>query len=532
MATRKLIPVRQAVTDLLRDIGVKRIFGNPGSTELGMFRDFPKDFKYVLGLQESVVVAMADGYAQATHQAAFINLHSAAGVGHAMGSIFTAWKNQTPLVITAGQQSRALLPFDPFLSSSEPTLLPRPYVKWAVQPARGENVPQVIARAYYTAMQAPRGPVLVSIPAEDWECLCEPIPLRRVAESASPDPALLEEIGSKLDAAKRPVLVLGPGVDREQAWDDAIALAERYRAPVWMTPHAGRNGFPQDHRLFAGFLPASRTAVVERLQGSDFVFVVGGPAFYYHVPGEGPHVPVGAELAQLTDNPTQAAWTPVGMAVVGSPLLGIRALLARETTPRKRSWPVARKPAPRLKPSTPMDAAYVFQTLAELRAPDSIIVEEVTSARRKLHEGYLPILRPETFYTMNSGGLGFSLPASVGIALGRPGVKVIAMLGDGSSMYSIQGLWTAVQERLPVAFLIFNNQRYAVLKEFAPVYGISARQAKTLAGTDLPGIDFVGLAKAMGCPAERAETPEALDKGLRKALRKKDGPILVEIRIA
>ncbi len=196
-----LVTVRRAVTDLLRQFGMTTMFGNPGSTELGLFLDFPEDFRYVLGLQESVAVGMADGYAQATRNAAFVNLHSAVGVGHAMGAIFTAHKNRTPLVITAGQQSRAILPFDPFLFSSQATELPKPYVKWSIEPARAEDVPLAIARAYYMAMQPPCGPVLVSVPADDWGRLCEPVQARRVSRSIRPDAAMLDRIGQRLDAA-------------------------------------------------------------------------------------------------------------------------------------------------------------------------------------------------------------------------------------------------------------------------------------------------------------------------------------------
>src|SRR5499425_543625 len=161
-AAPEALTVRAVVLDLLRAFGMKTIFGNPGSTELPMFRNFPDDFRYVLALQEAAVVGMADGYAQATRNAAVVNLHSAVGVGHAMGNIFTAYRNHTPLVITAGQQARAILPFEPFLFSQQATELPKPYVKWAVEPARAEDVPLAIARAYHMAMQEPRGPVFVS----------------------------------------------------------------------------------------------------------------------------------------------------------------------------------------------------------------------------------------------------------------------------------------------------------------------------------------------------------------------------------
>ena len=166
--------VREAVFCLLREFGLTTVFGNPGSTELPMFRDFPADFRYVLGLQESVVVAMADGFAQARGSAALVNLHSAIGVGHALGSIFTAYRNQTPLVVTAGQQARSILPFEPFLYSEQAANLPRPYVKWSCEPARAEDVPAAMARAYYVAMQPPRGPTFVSVPVDDWDRACTP----------------------------------------------------------------------------------------------------------------------------------------------------------------------------------------------------------------------------------------------------------------------------------------------------------------------------------------------------------------------
>ncbi len=207
--------VREAVLKLMRDLGLDTVFGNPGSTELPMFRDFPADFRYVLGLQESVVVGMADGYAQATRNAALVNLHSAAGVGHAMGNIFTAFKNQTPLIVTAGQQSRAMLPFDPFLFAAQATELPKPYVKWAVEPARAEDVPLALARAYHVAMQAPRGPVFVSIPADDWDRETGWVSPRQVSHAVAPDPRSLARLADALAACRRPVFVAGAGVDRD-----------------------------------------------------------------------------------------------------------------------------------------------------------------------------------------------------------------------------------------------------------------------------------------------------------------------------
>ena len=154
--------------DLLRAFGIRKVFGNPGSTELPFLSDWPDDIDYVLGLQEASVIGMADGYAQATRNAGFVNLHSAAGVGNALGNIFTAHRNQTPLVITAGQQARSILPLQAFLYAERASEFPRPYVKFSVEPARPEDVPAAIARAYYVAMQPPCGPTFVSVPIDDW----------------------------------------------------------------------------------------------------------------------------------------------------------------------------------------------------------------------------------------------------------------------------------------------------------------------------------------------------------------------------
>jgi benzoylformate decarboxylase len=519
--------VRAAVLDLLRAFGMTSIFGNPGSTELPLFRGFPKDFRYVLGLQEAVVVGMADGYAQATHNAAFVNLHSAAGMGHAMGNIFTAYRNRTPLVITAGQQARSILPYDPFLFSAQATELPKPYVKWSCEPARAEDVPLAIARAYYTAMQPPRGPVLVSVPADDWAKPCDPVHARVVSTEIRPEPRVLDAIGEALDTSLYPAFVVGAAVDRDGAWNDVVRLAERHNAAVWAAPMSGRCSFPEDHALFAGFLPPMREKIVNLLAGHDVIFALGAAAFTYHVEGAGPHLPAGARLVQLIDDPNIAAWAPQGTAAVGSIRLGVLDLLAREP-PRPRGCPAPRRQSPLVEPSTPMSVDFVMQTLAEIRDPAAIIVEEAPSSRRAM-QSYLPILRSETFYTMCSGGLGYAMPAAVGVALGKPGAKVIGLIGDGSSMYSIQALWSAAQLALPITFIVLKNRRYASLQEFAPTFGFGPDEP--LPGTELPDIDFVALARGLGCRGMNVNRAQDLREALIAAMQA-TGPTLVEVDIA
>ncbi len=277
--------VREATLALLRDLGMTTVFGNPGSTELPLLNEWPGDFRYVLGLQEASVVAMADGYARATGRAALCNLHSAAGLGHALGNVFTAFRNQAPVVITAGQQARALLPMLPFLGATDAAQFPKPYVKWSIEPARAADVPAAIAHAAHVAMQRPCGPTFVSIPVDDWTAAADRAAPRRVSRDIAPDPTPLHDLAQALAAAARPALVIGPEVDAEGAGPEAVALAERLRAPVWASPFAARAVFPEDHALFAGFLTAAPEAVSAELSGHDLILVLGAPVFTFHVPG-------------------------------------------------------------------------------------------------------------------------------------------------------------------------------------------------------------------------------------------------------
>jgi benzoylformate decarboxylase len=518
--------VREAVLHLLRSFGMTSIFGNPGSTELPMFRDFPQDFRYVLGLQEAVVVGMADGYAQATRKAAVVNLHSAAGVGNAMGNIFTAYMNRTPLVITAGQQVRSILPFDPFLYSAQAAELPKPYVKWSCEPARAQDVPLALARAYYIAMQPPCGPVLLSIPADDWDQPTEWVEPRVVSSALRPEPRVLQQIGAALDSSRKPAFVVGAGVDRDGAWNEVLQLAEGHQARVWVAPMSARCGFPEDHPLFAGFLPAMREKIVGLLGGHDVILALGAPAFAYHVEGAGPHVPAGTALYQLIDDPQVASWTPVGTSAVCSIRLGVLDLLER-AAPTRRAAPPRRPQPPRAEPSARMSVAFALQTLHELRDPGDIVVEEAPGSRSVMQD-YLPITRSDTFFTMASGGLGWGLPAAVGVALGKPGARVIGLMGDGSSMYSIQALWSAAQLKLPITFVILKNRRYAALQDFAPVFGFGPGEKPQ--GTDLPDLDFVALARGQGCNAVRVERADELRNVLSEALRSPE-PTLVEVEV-
>ena len=511
--------VREITIGLLRELGMTTIFGNPGSTELPLFRDFPEDFRYVMGLQESVVLGMADGFAQGTGNAAIVNLHSSAGVGHALGNLFTAYKNQTPLVVTAGQQARSILPFEPILFAERAVDFPQPFVKWGCEPARAQDVPAAIARAYHVAMEPPCGPTFVSIPIDDWDQPGEPFGARRIHAVRAPDRAAIAECAEALDRASSPALVVGAGVARDGAWDEVIALAEKHRAPVWVAPMSARCSFPENHPLFAGFLTAGREAIVAALAGHDFVLALGGPMNLYHVEGHGPHIAEDTEVWLIGDNHVHAAWAPVGTAIIANTRQAVALLLESGAAPA-RTLPAPRALPPVLDGSVMTDR-YVLQCLAALRSPDSVIVEEAASSRGPMHD-YLPIVARDTFYTCASGGLGHGLPAAVGMALARPGDKVIAVLGDGASMYAIQGLHAAAQLGLPVSFIILKNRRYEALHSFGRLFGL-----QTLVGTQFPELDFCALAKGHGIAGRNAADAGSLDAALRWSLAA-DGPTLVE----
>ncbi|WP_246619261.1 thiamine pyrophosphate-binding protein, partial [Streptomyces javensis] len=308
--------VREAVLALCRATGMTTVFGNPGSTELRMFRDWPEDFRYVLGLHESTAVAMAAGHALGTGRATLVSLHSAGGVGHSLGAVFNAYRDRVPVVIIAGQQSRALLPLRPFLGADEPARFPRPYVKFSRQPERAADVPAALAEAHRVAMSHPRGPVFLSVPEDDWDRPAEPVAPRTVHGGYTADPAALTGLARALDASARPALVVGPGVDDERAVREVAGLAERLRAAVWISPLSGRSGFDERHPLFQGFLPPVADQLAERLAAHDVVVALGAPLFTYHVHSEAPPLARGTELYHLDCDPAQAAWLPVGTSIV------------------------------------------------------------------------------------------------------------------------------------------------------------------------------------------------------------------------
>lgn len=517
----KSVTVKQATLDLLRSFGIRRVFGNPGSTELPFLSDWPDDIDYVLALQEASAVGMADGYAQATRNAGFVNLHSAAGVGNALGNIYTAHRNQTPLVITAGQQARSILPLQAFLYAERASEFPRPYVKYSVEPARPEDVPAAIARAYYTAMQAPCGPTFVSIPIDDWTHAAAPIEARKVSREIGPEPDTMKALVAALGAAKTPALVVGPGVDRAGAVDLMVRVAEKAKASVWVSPFSARCSFPERHPQFAGFLHASPAQLSDALREHDLVVAIGAPVFTFHVEGHAAIFDGGATIFQITDDPDAAAVTPVGTSIIATMKPALSALL--DLLPEsKRATPKGRTLLPVPQAADPLPVEFLLHSLSQAMPDGASLVEEVPSHRPAMQK-FLPMPGQDSFYTMASGGLGYSLPAAVGMALGKPKTRTVCLIGDGSAMYSIQALWTAAQRKLPLTIVVINNSGYGAMRSFSQVM-----QVRNVPGLELPGIDFVRLAEGMGCHAVRVSKAAELGEALKRAMAH-EGTSLLEV---
>jgi len=523
--------VREASFELFRAHGMTTMFGNPGSTELPMLSGWPDDFTYVLGLQEAVVVGMADGFAQARRNPTLVNLHTAPGVGNAMGAIFNAQANHSPLVITAGQQVRPAITMQANLTNRDATRLVHPLVKWSYEPPRAEDVPHALARATHLATLPPLGPTFVSIPMDDWEVELADDYARAAIERgtsgrATAGPEAIAVLARRLEAASNPVLIAGPDIDASGAWDAAVALAERQRLPVFAAPApgGGRLGFPEGHPNFRGVLPPAIGPVSETLAGRDLVLVAGASVFAYYPYIPGPLLPEGAALVAITSDPDEAARAPMGEAIVADVRLTLEQLID-EVAESDRD-PGDSLPDPVAGPEQdPITGTAAMHALAAAFPDDGIVVLEAPSATLALRN-QLRISRPGSYYFSAGGGLGYGLSAAVGVQLAEPGRPVVCVVGEGSVQYAVTAFWSAVAYETPVTFLVLRNSEYAILKWFAEVESVSGAPA-----LDLPGLDTAAIATGYGVGSVRVATADELREALARAIAS-ERPELVEVGVA
>jgi benzoylformate decarboxylase len=525
--------VRDATFEVMRRHGMTRIFGNPGSTEVPFLTDLPDDIEFIMGMHEGAVVAMATGFALATNEPQFVNLHTAPGLGHGVNAIANARDVHAPLVIVVGQQDRRQLHLSPFLSGRALERVAGEYPVWADFPARAQDVPGAIARAYHEAMAA-RGPALVVVPMGDWQEPPGPIPASapaKVIEPAGVEPEQLDPLVELLAEAHSPVIVTGAGTDSPAGFAATVALAERLFCPVWHEPFSARAGFPEDHPQFAGHLDWHRRRMRETLAPHDVVLVLGTKAFQlYILDEEQPPVTADTRVAVVTADPDEALQSGCELAVI-APVAAVCEALAQRVPdrPGDDADPM-RRPGPPEPPARgePLRSAHVLAILAEQLAPDAVLVEESPTCRPEILER-IPTRAPLGFVSNANGSLGIGFATAIGLRLALPDRPVVAVIGDGSAIFGLQALWSAGYYRTGLLMIVMANGAYGVMDAQARARGGQP------AWPDFPGLDISAIARGLGCPAVRIETYDELQATLIPAvcdLRDLTEPLLLEVVVA
>jgi benzoylformate decarboxylase len=549
-----VISGKRAFLELLRQEGVEFIFGNPGTTELPLMDALSVESspRYVLGLQEAAVVAMADGYAQASGKLAAVNLHVAPGLGNGMGMLYDAQKAGAPLLVTAGQHDQSFVFQEPILWGDLPTMA-RPLVKWSSEVQRLADLPRAVHRAAKTALAPPTGPVFLSLPGDVLNAEAE-LDLgapTRVAPHHRGDPAAVEAAARLLAACETPILMAGDQVARSGALAELVRVAELLGAPVWAELIPNTASFPSSHPLFRGAMTRSQRVIRGILEKHDLLFSVGADLFTLSLPADVEAVPEGMPIVQLDTDPHELGKNfPAKVAILGDPkttLPDLAAALERMMTPEQRERAQRRLESARAaavaerealvakaraaRDKTPVQPAALLQALGEILPRDAVVVDETISSGPGLRQ-FVRSDDAQSFYGMRGGGIGWGLPAAIGIKLALPDRPVVALVGDGSAMYTCHALWTAAHERVGAVFVILNNGSYRILKQRTQALRGHAAQTGIYVAMDLvePRVDYVGLARSLGVAAERAATvAEACDL-VRKGLAG-DAPLLVDVAI-
>jgi benzoylformate decarboxylase len=530
---------RKAFLELLVSEGVTHLFGNPGTTELAIMEvvpDFPQ-LTYVLGLQESIVLGMADGFARASGRLTACNLHCTPGLGHAMGALYTAHMSGSPIIVTAGQYEIGHGLQEPLLYEDLVSIA-RPLVKWAVEVTRIEDLPRIVRRAAKIAMAAPTGPVFISLPGSvlDQEAEIDLGQVTRVIASTRPDDGTLDAMVERLLAARAPLILAGREVAQGQAFAEVAELGLLLGAPIAQEPVAHNVRFPSDHPLCIGDPGRSQEKLRALFDQHDLLLSLGADVLKLSAYSTVEPMPPTLELLHVSLRSWELGKNyPAEIAVQADVRETLRALLPRlgaRVTPdyaqqaaqrasavRANNWSVRRETLRAhiepLASQQPIDARVLMNTLSEVLPADVVLVEEALTSTPAFN-ALVALTEQRTYVGMASGGLGFCVPGAIGAALANPGRPVVAVLGDGSSLYAIQGLWTAAHFRLPITYVLANNQGYRIIKERL----LAMRHSRRFVGMDLndPAPDFVAIAQGFGVSARRLTDPRELAAALTQAI--------------
>jgi benzoylformate decarboxylase len=530
---------RSAFLALLKDEGVSHLFGNPGTTELPIMHALNEhpDLSYVLGLQESIVVAMADGFGRASGRLTACNVHVAPGLGNAMGALYNAKFTRTPMIITAGQQEQGHGLTEPLLY--EPLVpIATPMVKWAVEVSRLEDLPRIVRRAAKVAMTPPCGPVFISLPGDilNDEAGIELGHPTRVDTASRPNDEALAAIAERLLRAERPVIIAGNEIVTSNAFEEIARLAEALGAPAYQQSIPYGAHLPSEHPAFMGALTRDQKDVRRTLEPYDLLVVVGADVLRMSVWSEVDPLPPDLPIVQIgLDDWEMGKNYPTEMAVRSDARETLRALIpvleakggtahaerakARIGAVEDSNW---RARSEKLRAATqaksdavPIAPNWLMMQIVDALPADGMVVNEgLTTAFGLIN--MLPFRDRYGYHGNAGGGIGWGIAGAIGIQLAHPGRPLVSIIGDGSAMYSIQALWTAAHQKLPITTVIANNGGYRILKQRQ----LAFHGPGSFIGMDFtdPAIDFVGLARALGVEAERVTEPDAVKPALDAAI--------------
>ena len=549
MDTINTIKGGMAFLSLLKDEGVTHVFGNPGTTELPLMDALGKqsELPYILGLQESVVIGMADGFGRASGQLTSCNVHVAPGLGNAMGAIYNAAFTGTPIIITAGQQEQGHGLTEPVLYAP---LVPiaAPLVKWAVEITRLEDMPRIVRRAAKVAMTPPTGPVFISLPGDVLldEAGIELGSVTRIDTAVRPSDDAIDRLAARLIGAKNPLIVAGNEIVTSDALAEAGQLASILGAPAYQQTVAYNVQFLSEHPAYMGALSREQASIRKTLDPHDVLLFVGADVLRTSVASDVVPMPPGASVIQIGLRDWEAGKNyPAEIALHADVRETLRALIpvleqkggtALKTTAANRlaelqdkNWsarhPKARERALSLSGAVPIAPEWLTVNIVDALPEDSIIVNEALTSMRAL-SGLRPNRHRYDYHANASGGIGWGLPGAIGIQLAHPNRPVVCLSGDGSALYSIQALWTAAHLDLPITFIITNNKSYRILKQRLRAF----HGSDTDVGMDFlkPEIDFAGIARSFGVTAERITDPDAVRPALDAAMARR-GPTLLDV---
>lgn len=548
LKTGKQVVLEQLIAD-----GTRHIFGNPGTTEqsiMDALQDYPQ-LKFILALHEGVAVCAADAYARATRRPAFVELHTAPGLGNGLGMIYNAARGHTPMVVYAGHVDTHGVIQEPVLSG-DLVRMARPICKWSYEAQYADDVPQLLRRALKVAADPPQGPVFLSLPLDvldqETDAVVAPTPYTRWR--SRPERAAVQEAATMLAAAQRPMLVIGDGVSASQAQAEVAALAQLIGAPILGSGSTEANVLPGEPLWFGGLNGMNGAMTRDRVEGADLLLSVGAPEPAAVFPVPGGYLPVGTRVIEINTQTWELGKNhPVDLAIAADTketLAELIEVMRTRYTPEQAQ--AARRRAEDLVASrraeqdrlrqmdqqqrdqTPIATSRLMEELGAAIPADAAVFDESITSGGALERYYQPA--PGRYFRGRGGGIGTGMPGAVGLQVAFPDRPVVAVVGDGSSMYTITALWTAAHHNLPVTWVICNNGTYRILKVNTQNYLGEAGANRKFVELDLvdPPIDYVGLARSFGAHGRRVERPEDLGDALREAIAY-PGPALVDVVI-